>query len=292
MEFNKYQRSAATTDQFPKSNSEGLHEGLLVPLLGLAGEVGSLLTQHKKQIRDGAAHKLYREQVAEELGDILWYASNIATKHGLELDDIAEKNLQKTGERWKRDQAGCSVLFPHFFDENFPEGERFPRVFEVIVREVDGQVICEVDGKPAGDPLTDNAYADDGYRFHDVFHFAYVAVLGWSPTIRKLLQWKRRSDPIVDSVEDGGRARVIDEAISALVYAYAKDHSYLETVRVVDYPLLKTIQGLVSHLEVRACPPSAWENAILQGFDAWRVIWKNHGGRLRIDLQQRTIVAY
>lgn len=50
------------------------------------------------------------------------------------------------------------------FDENFPEGERFPRVFEVVVREVDGQVICEVDGKPAGDPLTDNAYADDGYR--------------------------------------------------------------------------------------------------------------------------------
>ena len=48
-------------------------------------------------------------------------------------------------------------------------------------------------GEKIGDELTDNAYKDDGYRFHDVFHSAYVAILGWSPVIRKLLKRKRKS---------------------------------------------------------------------------------------------------
>jgi len=73
-------------------------------------------------------------------------------------------------------------------------------------------------GEKIGDELTDNAYKDDGYRFHDVFHSAYVAILGWSPVIRKLLKRKRKRKPRVDEVEDGGRAGVIDEAISAIVF--------------------------------------------------------------------------
>ena len=52
-----------------------------------------------------------------------------------------------------------------------------------------------VDGKPFGAELTDNAYDPDGYRFHDVFHFAYAAVLGWSPITRALLRRKRKSQP-------------------------------------------------------------------------------------------------
>ena len=43
-----------------------------------------------------------------------------------------------------------------------------------------------------GDRLTDNAMNPDDYRFHDVFHYAYVAVLGWSPVICSLFRLKRR----------------------------------------------------------------------------------------------------
>ena len=35
-----------------------------------------------------------------------------------------------------------------------------------------------------GDRLTDNHLPEDDYRFHDVFHLAFAAVLGWSPTTR------------------------------------------------------------------------------------------------------------
>jgi hypothetical protein len=47
-----------------------------------------------------------------------------------------------------------------------------------------------------GDPLTDNIADRDGYRFHDVFHFAHPAVLHWSPTFRALVKRKRKSDPL------------------------------------------------------------------------------------------------
>ena len=84
-------------------------------------------------------------------------------------------------------------------------------------------MMITIDGAPAGDELQDNAYVEDGYRFHDIFHVAHAAKLGWSPVLRgKLLNPKRKRsvDPIVDEVEDGGRAIVIDEAIVAYVWEY------------------------------------------------------------------------
>ena len=45
-----------------------------------------------------------------------------------------------------------------------------------------------IDGEPFGAELMDNSYLPDGYRFHDVFHFAYAAMLGWSPVTRRLLK--------------------------------------------------------------------------------------------------------
>ena len=87
------------------------------------------------------------------------------------------------------------------------------------------------DGVKLGDPLTDNAYDDDGYRFHDVFHLAYAAMLGWSPITRFFFKAKRESDPRVREVEDGGRATVIEEAISAFVFDYARNERFLEGVR-------------------------------------------------------------
>ena len=44
------------------------------------------------------------------------------------------------------------------------------------------------DSQRLGNDLMDNAYEDDGYRFHDVFHLACAAVLGWSPVLRALYE--------------------------------------------------------------------------------------------------------
>lgn len=288
MDLSEYQRQAQATDQVKGVTGDAM----LVPLLGLAGEVGSLLVEYKKQLRDGPAHRLYREQVSEELGDLLWYVANIASKHSLDLDMIARDNLRKTSARWTREATGQRPLLPQFFDEQFPAAEQFPRAFDVEIRTtISGKVECVCEGVVLGDKLDDNAYEDDGYRFHDVFHLSYVAVLGWSPIIRAHLERKRRSNKQVDDVEDGGRARVIDEAVSAIAYDYARRHGFFESVTTVDFGLLKTIKSLVSHLEVGRCTHGDWENAILQGYAAWRIIRANGSGAVHLDLHRRTITA-
>ena len=167
---------------------------LVVPMLGLAGETGQLLSEYKKHLRDGEAHRLFKERVSEELGDLLWYIANVASKFDLSLSEIATANLAKVKERWSAERAE-----PLSFDAELPEGERLPRRFEVELIDVKGEarqrVRVFINGKPLSAGLTDNAYDPDGYRFHDVFHFAYAAVLGWSPITRALLRRKRKSRP-------------------------------------------------------------------------------------------------
>lgn len=147
-----------------------------------------------------------------------------------------------------------------------------------------------VNGGEFGNPLRDNTYSDDYYRFHDVFHFSYVVVLGWSPIVRRFLGCKRKDDTEIDEVEDGGRASVIDEAISALVFDYAGHHNYLEGAGGVDYELLRTIKKLTSHLEVNSCTTKQWEQAIILGFDIWRKLRDKMKGRVICNMYERSMV--
>jgi len=96
MKFSDYQLQAQETDQTPKGLPSTEEAALLIPLLGLAGEAGQLLGEYKKRLRDGPKHERFADRVAEELGDILWYAANLASKYNLDLGQIAEANLRKT----------------------------------------------------------------------------------------------------------------------------------------------------------------------------------------------------
>lgn len=288
MDIDEYQIRAQLTDQRPSE--------VVVPLLGLSGEVGSLLSEYKKFLRDGSAHRLFPEKIAEELGDVLWYLANSASKFELKLSDIARTNLAKTQDRWPSE--GMQPLYA-LFDEGLETEEQLPRAFIAeIAEEVDAdgkaRIHLSIDGVPAGDPLRDNAHSEDGYRFHDVFHLAHAAKLGWSPVLRgKLLHpsKKRRSDSEINEVEDGGRAIVIDEAIVAYVWEYAKRHNFLEGVSSVDYRILKTIKDLTDGLEVRERTSHQWEEAILAGYAAWRTISERRSGRIEVDLLARELVV-
>jgi NTP pyrophosphatase (non-canonical NTP hydrolase) len=290
MELRQYQQLAHQTEQ--KTQVAGSET--MVPILGLAGEVGELLNEYKKHLRDGEAHTRFPERVSEELGDILWYVAETATKFGLVLEEIAEQNLAKTRARWGASGEPAALHKPHGFDAGFPASERFPRVLVADFRQLIGKdntprIRVFVDGKQMGQDLTDNAYSPDGYRFHDVFHLACAAVLGWSPVTRRNLGLKRRSNPRIDEVEDGGRAIVTEEGVSALVFAYAADHKLLKGVRSVDYDLLKAIRIMTSKLEVTVCTTGEWERAILMGYAVWQDVEKNQGGKVELDLDQRTI---
>jgi len=294
MDFHTYQTEAARTDQVADNDEKGK----LVPLLGLAGEVGTLLSEYKKFLRDGSAHERFDDQVAEELGDLLWYIANVASKFGLDLEEVAKGNLEKTRGRWPAkalDDQG--TLFDsdrgHLFDESFPPDQQIPRQFTIHFKEqCEGdsiRVIISRDGQQIGDELTDNAYEDDGYRFHDVFHFSYAAMLGWSPISRKLLNVKRKDDEQIDEVEDGARARIIEELISQLVNTYAREHKYLDGVGSLDYHLLKTIRSLVADREVKARTLAEWEQAIFAGYDVWRQVCEHRGGTVEVNLIERRI---
>lgn len=286
MNFSDYQARALRTDRTPSATSMSADAGRLIPLLGLAGEAGQLLAEYKKRLRDGPGHVRFVDRVAEELGDILWYVANLASKYDLDLDSIAGQNLTKVDALY--DNRRATLL-----DAAYGESERLPRRFIAVFREIrDGgrvEVRTEIDGRLVGAGLTDNAYEDDGYRFHDVFHIAYAAILGWSPVLRGLLRLKRRSTPLVDEVEDGGRAAVIEEGIAAVAFDYARHHEFLEAVGDVDEALLATLRGMSAHLEVASQPPSAWRSAVIEGFAVWRELVRNGGGRVEADLDRRTI---
>jgi NTP pyrophosphatase (non-canonical NTP hydrolase) len=300
MNFDDFQRRASVTDQNPRpaDAAEGdplaSHRHEVIPLLGLVGEVGSLLAEYKKLLRDGATHRKFRDEVSEELGDVLWYVSNVASKFGLSLDEIASANLAKVEDRWRAPEGRRPL-----YDDTFDVGQRLPRQFEYAFehRDVDGikkmVLIDRGSGDTTGAPLTDNAYEDDGYRYHDVLHLCFASCLGWSPVWRKLLRKQKRVANRVprtlDDAEDGGRAQVIEEAIVAAAYAYAADHEFLEGLPSVDWHLLRHIRQLTAKLEVRNVSAWQWNNALLRGFTVWRQLRANAGGIVRGDLVAGTI---
>lgn len=76
----------------------------IYPILGLASEVGELAGKFKKLYRDqnGVEPPGFREGVLLELGDILWYLTQVCTNLGFTLEQVAEANLDKIMDRRRR----------------------------------------------------------------------------------------------------------------------------------------------------------------------------------------------
>ncbi len=282
MTFDEYQALASATDASEISKGEDFS----ILLLGLAGEAGSLLTLYKKWLRDGDAFQILEERISEELGDVLWYVAAIARRRRVSLESIAEANLKKTSARWLEGTK------QGLFDEECISSERLPRSFAAELRDTDdghgGRLMrMTLDGESLGAALTDNSHDGDGYRFHDLFHLALAALLGWSPVIRALLHRKRKSDPMLDEVEDGGRAIAIEEGIAALVFTYASQHSMLDGVKTIDWGLLQTCSSMTLGLEVCKQELFAWEQSIIRAYEAWRVAIQDGGVRVFGDLVKR-----
>jgi NTP pyrophosphatase (non-canonical NTP hydrolase) len=284
MDLDDYQYKALASDQRPTGD-----DAVIIPLLGLAGEAGTLLSEYKKRLRDGGSHAEYELQVAEELGDLLWYVSNLASKFDLSLSEIAEANLCKVNDRWNPDHRS----HPPLFDGPFGEFEQLPRVFSVCFSQVSGEgrmrAIATYDGRPFGSPLTDASKVEDGYRFHDVLHLAFATYLAWSPVTRRNVARKRRSNPEIDEDQDGGRAIVVEEAAAAHAYAYARRHNLLDGINAVDFETLRTIRDITKPFEVSVRTSVEWQTAIVEGFRIFRLLLLNGGGTVNCNLVSRTM---
>lgn len=358
-----YMRQVEPTDRLPLDDLQPV-------LLGLFGEVGSIMATAKKFHREGEAYAGYRHAVEEEFGDALWYLAALSRRMKIQADELLKHVLQadssltppsgdvlggplsqlgtpntvpeldatllqlgeKTADlfalRASPSDADAKLaaftvsylraikvvrvtfaevirknilktrgrfLSPDYanlpnFDRNFPEEEQLPNHFEITLdQRLGGRSYMRWHGVFIGDPLSDNILDSDGYRFHDVFHFAHAAILHWSPTFRALIKQKRKSDPKVDDAQDGGRAIVVEEGLTTWLFGRAKELNYFEGQKSVSFDLLKTVQQFVAGYEVEACPLNLWETAILRGYDVFRRVKGNRGGIIIGDRSKRTV---
>lgn len=341
----QYEQSIAKTDRFSRDEITPI-------LMGLYGEVGSIMATSKKFYRERKAYAGHRVAVEEEFGDAFWYLSALCRRLSIDIEKIfgnacnGLSTMDRMSETRKitssvskeldtaliglgyataqllRDDANpgslqeevskvaikyCNALkltgldfhsilegnltkaLGRFatldpekledFDASFPEDEQLPRLFEVhITQRKSGRSYLRWNGVFIGDPLTDNISRPDGYRFHDVFHMAHAAILHWSPTFRALIKQKRKSDPATDQDQDGGRAIVVEEGLTAWLFSYAQGLENFEGHNGVSFDVLKIVQKFVQGYEVERCPLKLWEDAILQGYAVFRKVKENNGG--------------
>lgn len=360
--LHEYERVIVKTDRFSIEEIRPI-------LLGLYGEVGSIMAASKKYHREKKAYTVYKDAVEEEFGDALWYFSALCRRMNIELAGVFDAASNETGikiasandqenaaskittfaqvenldsalielgymaaQLLKVEKGSPNVREKHIhfarlylqaiestglsfanvvkgnfikalgrftnpakdslpdFDATFPEEEQLPRHFEIhITQRKSGQSYLRWNDVFIGSPLTDNIRDPDGYRFHDVFHLAHAAILHWSPTFRALIKQKRKSDPIIDEAEDGGRAIVVEEGLTAWLYSYSKSLDYFEGHDSVSFDALKTVHKFVQGYEVDRCPLRLWEDAILQGYSVFRQVRKNNGGIVSGDRESRKI---
>ena len=105
MEINHYQNEARKTAIYPDIGKNAIY-----PTLGLVGESGEVADKVKKILRDkeGVFDQESKDAIKFELGDVLWYISQLSSELGYELEDIANSNLQKLNDRKKRDKISGS----------------------------------------------------------------------------------------------------------------------------------------------------------------------------------------
>lgn len=108
LDFGEYQHYAAATAVYPKEGEPG--GGLSYVALGLAGEAGEIANKVKKIYRDddGDVRPETVEELAGELGDVLWYLAMLADELGLNLRGIAKANVLKLRDRQARGTLGGS----------------------------------------------------------------------------------------------------------------------------------------------------------------------------------------
>mmetsp|Transcript_75541 Transcript_75541/g.233725 ORF Transcript_75541/g.233725 Transcript_75541/m.233725 type:complete len:154 (+) Transcript_75541:104-565(+) len=95
----EYQRRAMATAFYPQKGNNVAYAAL-----GLVGESGEVANKVKKVLRDSAGDFSLerRQQIADEVGDVLWYAAALADELGVPLEEIARRNLAKLQSRSER----------------------------------------------------------------------------------------------------------------------------------------------------------------------------------------------
>lgn len=100
-DFNAYQRESRKTWSLIHTD-----HAIVYPTLGLTNEAGEVAGKVKKIFRDkgGQISDADREALKQELGDVLWYLTQICTELDITLQEVAEANIEKLFSRLERNQ--------------------------------------------------------------------------------------------------------------------------------------------------------------------------------------------
>ena len=103
MDFSDYQTKSRKTAKYPS-----IGHPVIYPTLGLTNEAGEVAGKIKKIFRDkgGIISDSDRDALKGELGDVLWYISQVCTELEISLDEVAEYNIQKLYSRLERGKIG------------------------------------------------------------------------------------------------------------------------------------------------------------------------------------------
>lgn len=109
MDFHEYQKLTAKTAIYPKGDKliKGDILALLYLTISLPGETGEFCNKIKKFIRGDEAYNnghdmltpKARIELEAEVGDILWYLSELSSALGLDFSQVAYDNIQKLQHR-------------------------------------------------------------------------------------------------------------------------------------------------------------------------------------------------
>jgi NTP pyrophosphatase (non-canonical NTP hydrolase) len=109
MDFKEYQKKSRVTAVYPNKDNDFTY-----PVLGLMAEAGEVADKIKKHIRDDGIHTPeglsveQKKELAKELGDVLWYISQLVTELDGDLEEIAQMNIDKLYSRMERNKIGGS----------------------------------------------------------------------------------------------------------------------------------------------------------------------------------------
>jgi hypothetical protein len=286
MDFDDYQRVGRQTDTIPLEGNEKLH----FLLLGLTDELGQIAGLVKKFMRHDIAVQAKRNDVISRLGDALWYMARIADELGTGLSAIAEENLHFLERRWL---PNPDSLFHSRREYLSDKAESLPDRLEFLLerREEDGipKMRLSLDGKNVGDTVDDNEYVENYYRFHDIIHISCMACLRWSPFFRKFLNLKRRHDTDTDRVEDGARARDIEEALSIVIFQYFENNDFLKGATSVDTSFLRSLRAFSGLREISWVTEREWEDMMMKAAAAIRQIISAKEGFVVADMKAGTV---
>lgn len=91
MDFNEYQKAA-------KRTLYGNEQVLTNCALGLAGETGQVVDLVKNYTFRGK--NLDRQELIHEMGDVLWYLSQVAEWANIPFDEVAQSNIKELNKRY------------------------------------------------------------------------------------------------------------------------------------------------------------------------------------------------